>query len=126
MARRAGDPRPHPQRRLNGALKPGATLAAATPVYEAIATAGVAKLRVRVKITTAGTVDLLIGNAVMDQALADPSANTHTTGNPVQVALSANTEAMIEITNLSGEEYVVAKVVSTPGGAVTYVDVSTL
>lgn len=113
--------RPRPSFRVSGDLAVGASLSNGVVVDEIVPIAGSARLRVRFKASAAGALDVV---------LMGPNTNTDTeggtqysTGNPTQVAVSANTEAKIDV-DLYGESWALIKYTPSGSGTITYVDVS--
>lgn len=108
-------------------LAAGAALANATAVYHVVQIHGSAKVAVRLKASVAGALDLEPIRHWEWNAESDPDGSTasaYTTGLPTQVAVSANTEALIEYT-CKGEAMVRIKFVPSAGpGTVTYCDIS--
>lgn len=99
-------------------LAVAAAIANATTYDEFINVAGSARVKVRTKLTTTGTLDLTFG--YFDN---DGNFTAYTTGNPAQVALAANVESAIA-SDTYGENWARVRVTGGGVGAVTYVDVS--
>lgn len=109
---------PRPARRLTGNLAVGAATANTVAISEDVPIAGAAKVKARIKVTNTGTLDMTFG-------FYNPAGvfTAYTTGNPTQVAVSANTEAQIS-SDTYGEDYVRVTFTGTATGAITYCDVS--
>jgi hypothetical protein len=122
-----GDTHARPPRRLIGALKAGATCANATAIAEYVAIPNKGDVRARIKATVGGTLSMHYMGPDVDVAAG--TGTEYTTGNPTDVTVTANTEAMIDTgkdtdAHPIGEGYV--KVIYTPSGSgtITFCDVS--
>jgi hypothetical protein len=110
------DPRYKPALRLTQGLAVAASLSNGVAVDEYVAVSGSARVRARIKATAAGALDMTFGY------FKDDAFTAYTTGNPTQVAVSANTEAKIE-SDTYGEAYVRIRYTPSANGAVTFADV---
>jgi hypothetical protein len=127
---RAPDDISRPARRLTGQLAAGAATANTAIIYEVIPVRGAARVKVRLKVTNTGTLDLLfVGpdfnqqQAVDGVAFGSLTGTVYTTGNPAQVAIVANTENSIS-SDCYGESYAIVKFTGSATGAISYCDVS--
>jgi ABC-type phosphate/phosphonate transport system substrate-binding protein len=116
-------------RLVTRALAVGAALTNGQNHYKTFPVSGSARVRVRFQATKGGTLKLRFVAPDFDVNLADAThalanGTEYSTGAPDDVAVSADTEAMIEA-DCYGEAYVrVNYVPSTTGGVVTYCDIS--
>lgn len=113
-----------PYRRLSGALKVGAACTNGTRIVEIVALGSSAFAAVRMKATCAGTLSFhFLGPDTNAETGAFPTECA--TGNPTDVAVGANTEAIIQPAP-NGEEY--GLVIFTPSGSgvITYVDYASI
>jgi hypothetical protein len=122
--------RPHV--RLVGQLKAGAATSNGGILYELVPVRGAARLRVRIKTATnGGTLDVFFVGPDFNQqqsgdgvAYASLAGTIYTTGNGTQAAVTAGTEAKIDV-DCYGESYALLKFTGTTGaGTITYVDVA--
>src|SRR5574340_202182 len=132
---------PPAHRTLMGALAAGATLTNATPVSEAILTGNLRFLTVRFLASAAGTLAfafvrsvgvstaaLFLGDGAAGNGYGElnPAALTkYATGAPSSVAVTASTEAILQVT-ANGEWYGLLTYTPSASGAVTWCDVSAL
>lgn len=104
--------------RLNQALKPGAVVEAEESASEVVPIAGSVAVRIRLKATHAGELDV---------AILDATGETPVEGEPkgvLGVAVAADTEAVVEIANLMGEAWLEVKFTAGLDAAtIEYVDV---
>jgi len=107
--------RARPPYTLTRNLKATTALLAAASAKEVLPVLGIRKVRVRAKTSAAATLKV--------RAVRPDSATATVSGNPVDVALAANTENVIEMT-LCGEAFIEVEILMGVGnGTVTYVDV---
>lgn len=114
-------------RRLNGALKPGATFTNTAVLYEIIPILGATRLMIRAKVTAAASLDLVFLGPDFDPAqtvaFASLVGTRYASNNPTQVALVANTENFMKVT-VEGENYALVKLTGGASGAITFIDVN--
>lgn len=104
--------------RLHQALKPGTVVETEETASEVVPIAGSVAVRIRAKATHAGELDV---------AILDATGETPVEGEPsgaAGVAVSAATEAVVEIANLMGEAWLEVKFTAGLDAAtIEYVDV---
>lgn len=128
---RSPEAKVHPLRRLQHNLAVAAAYVNTTILYEIVPVLGAQKVTARFKGTAAGTLDMVFVGPDFPPypdpatAFASLKGTLYATGNPTQVAITANTEALITGT-CNGEGFVIIKFTGTATGAVTYCDVATL
>lgn len=98
-----------------GALADGAAVASGIAVSVLVATAGLARFRIRFQASVAGTLAFTF-------CRADTANTAYSTGNPDDVDVTADTEAVLEVETHYGEG--IGRVTFTPDddGTVTYCD----
>lgn len=108
---------------------PGAAIAKNAAIRVAIPITSAGKFRFRFKCTVTGTLKaeflspgVLAGTYNSFQNELDGTDPVATTGNPADVTVSANTEALMEINDLAGEGYVLITFTeaNVAAGVVTY------
>lgn len=117
---------PRIYRNLGGELAPGATVASGATVGVLVPIFGYEEVRIRLKTTSgAGTLKATFIRPDGDGAFPDDGTHRHTTGNPADVSVSAATEAMMEVSDLRGEAYLLVEYVDDgvtgPGTTLDYV-----
>ena len=126
----ADESRPH--RRLTGQLAAGTATSNGGILYEVVPVRGSARLRVRIKTASnGGTLDVFfVGPDFNQQQSGESGADgsltgtIYTTGNGTQAAVSAGTEAKIDV-DCYGENYAIIKFVGSVGaGTISYCDCS--
>jgi|SRR6185312_3908722 len=122
-----GDTHARPPRRLIGALKAGAVCVASTAMSEYVAIPNKGDVRVRIKASVGGTISLHYMGPDVDVTAG--TGTEYSTGNPADVTVTADTEAMVDTgkdtdAHPMGEGYV--KITYTPSGSgtITFCDVS--
>ena len=131
---------PYAHKELAGALSPGATLTNATAVSEVLLVGNVRFLTVRILATAAGSLTFAFARpkGVNPNRFLPSQASGQTSGEldpagitpyatlaPSAVAVSANTEAVMQVTT-NGEWFGVLTYTPSASGVVTWVDVSAL
>ncbi len=101
--------------RLVGALAAGAAVSSGNAVNELRACAGVARGRVRLKASVAGTLEVRFAGP-------DEGATVYTTPAAVSAAVVANTEQMIEFAPF-GEAFLQIRFTPSANGTITYCDI---
>lgn len=107
----------HPYGSVQGDLADGAAVTEDTAASVLVATAGLARFRVRLKSSAAGTLSF-------EYCRADSANTGYGTSNPIDVTITADTEAVLEVDEHFGEG--VGRVTFTPDadGTITYCDFS--
>lgn len=112
-----------------GEFAPGATITRAGTIRVAMAIVSAGKFRFRFKCDVAGTLTGKIlspgidGGAFANFGNAlDGNDAVATTGNPADVNVTANTEALLEVSDLAGEAYILVEFTedNSAAGVVTY------
>ena len=133
--RRPPQPEFRQHRTLNGgAFAPGATIAQDSTIREAIAFASAQNGRIRFKSSVAGVLSAKWLRPSLDPAFSaqfdedvDGTAGVCVTGNPIDVAVSADTEALM-VVDCAGEGWLLLEFTEPDVGAgtVTYCNVAQL
>lgn len=107
----------HPYGSVAGPLKDGAALTNGVPASQKIVCAGLARFRVRVKATCAGTLSVRF-------CRADAANTPYLTNQPAAVPMAANTEAVLNVDPHFGEGIAIVTVTPSADGVLTYCDLS--
>lgn len=122
---RAGQPHPGDwriHRRAGGALLDGATLTNGVAAIVVEPVAGALKVRLWFKASVAGTLSFTYRRPVFAGGSNPPPA--YDTNNPANVAVSANTEVCVTLTDLCGESLLAISFLPSGNGTVTYADIA--
>lgn len=116
----APDPlRAQPYGSIGGPFADGAALVANTAISQHVVLAGVARWRLRLRSTAAGTL-------AVRYARADAANTLYTAAQPADVAVTANTEATLAVPEHYGEGVALVTFTPSAAGNLTYCDLSTV
>lgn len=110
-------------RTVGGTLADGVALATGVAVSALIPLAGSSRFRIRIKASAAGT---LSSAFVRPGTTGFDAASLYTTGNPTDVAVVANTETKLEISEHYGEALLLLTYTPSGNGTLTFCDVCEL